>query len=312
VAKGLPPLPDIDPPDRTPPDRTPPRLPVPRGGASLARRGLTMTEAEYAQAPLNLRQRFVAGAHRLGALGTTALRLARDIALPAQCAHCRAPVQDNGLCPSCWSQLALIEKPYCPRLGIPFVYDPGAGVLSMEAIADPPAYFRARAAARYDEIAGALIHALKYHDRTDLAGPLAQLMQHAGRELLAEADALLPVPLHWRRAISRRYNQSGLLARQIGFGTSRPVLFDALRRIRPTAQQVGLSRAARARNVQGAFGVPAAARAQIEGRRLVLIDDVLTSGATADACARALLRAGARQVDLIVFARVVEGARAPI
>lgn len=257
---------------------------------------------------LRLRARVAA----LASWPAIAARLARDAALPAQCAHCRVPVQQNGLCPSCWSQLSLIEKPYCPRLGIPFVYDPGEGVLSMEAIADPPAYSRARAAARFDDVARALIHALKYHDRTDLAAQIATLMRQAGRELIADADLIVPVPLHWRRALARRYNQSGLLARQIGRLSGREVAHDLVRRTRPTAHQVGLSRTERARNVQGAFTVPPAERARLRGKRVVLIDDVLTSGATADACARALLRAGAARVELVVFARVVEGARTPI
>lgn len=248
-----------------------------------------------------------------GSLGHAALgaaRLLRDTALPAQCAHCRAPVQSPGLCAACWSQLALIDKPYCPRLGIPFVYDPGEGILSMEAIADPPSYHRARAAVRYDDIAASLVLQLKYYDRSDLVPTMAMMMRRAGRELLDDADMIVPVPLHWRRSLARRYNQAGLLARQIGKVCGRRVMHDSVTRVKPTAHQVGLSRNERARNVQGAFAV--SHNADVRDRHLVLVDDVLTSGATADACARALLRAGARQVDLLVFARVVEGPRVPI
>src|ERR1700728_4702059 len=125
-------------------------------------------------------------------------RLALAIARPTLCVACREPVAGDGVCATCWARLSFIAPPFCPRLGIPFVYDPGPGMLSMEAIADPPAYERARAAVRYDDVARTLVHALKYQDRTDLAPAMGRWMARAGHELLAEADALVPVPLHWR------------------------------------------------------------------------------------------------------------------
>jgi ComF family protein len=239
-------------------------------------------------------------------------RLALDIALPTLCVACREPVHGEGVCATCWAQLSFIAPPYCPRLGIPFVYDPGPELLSMEAIANPPAYQRARAAVRYDDVARTLVHALKYQDRTDLAPAMGRWMARAGRELLDEADALVPVPLHWRRGWSRRYNQSGALARVIERESGVKMMSEALRRVRPTQQQIGLSRSQRASNVQGAFKIANHRQSEIQGRRVILIDDVLTSGATTDACARALLRARAAQVDVLVFARVVDSMRAPI
>jgi ComF family protein len=137
-------------------------------------------------------------------------------------------------------------------------------------------------------------------------------MARAGRELLDGADMLIPVPLHWRRAWHRRYNQSGALARSIERTSGVRLRGDLLQRVRPTEQQVGLSRPQRASNVQGAFKVAVDRQSEIAGRRVVLIDDVLTSGATTDACARALLRAKAAQVDVLVFARVVDSPKAPI
>src|SRR3954468_685787 len=244
-------------------------------------------------------------------MGAT-LRLGLDTALPPLCPGCRDLVTDNGLCPACWSKLAFISAPYCPRLGIPFAYDPGPGILSMQTIADPPAYQRARAAVRYDDVAAKLVHAFKYGDRLDLGPLLGRWMVRAGKELFEGADALVPVPLHWRRLWARRFNQSAALAEAISCESSIAVTHAALRRVKPTAQQVGLSRAERATNVQGAFRVDAARKADITGRRLIVIDDVLTSGATSDACARALLRAGAAQVDVLVFARVVDGGKTPI
>ena len=238
--------------------------------------------------------------------------LVADVALPQLCPSCREPVDGAGLCPACWSKLSFIAPPYCQRLGIPFAFDSGAGLLSMEAIADPPAYNRARAAVRYDDVARKLVHALKYGDRLDLAPTMGRWMARAGGELLADADALVPVPLHWRRQWARRFNQAALLAQIIARTNGRVVAHGALKRVKATPQQVGLDKSERAHNVQGAFRVPAAGRAEVAGRKLLLIDDVLTSGATIDACTRALLRAGATSVDVLVFARVVAGSRTPI
>jgi ComF family protein len=261
--------------------------------------------------------RSIAG-HLRGALSvaqgawTHAARLVLDIALPTLCVSCREPVDGEGVCADCWAKLSFIAPPFCPRLGIPFVYDPGPELLSMEAIANPPAYQRARAAVRYDDVARTLVHALKYQDRTDLAPAMGRWMARAGKELLSDADVLVPVPLHWRRGWSRRYNQSGALARVISRQSGVTLASDALRRVRRTEQQVGLSRAQRATNVQGAFKVAPDRAAEVQGRRVILVDDVLTSGATVDACARALLRAKAAQVDVLVFARVVDSHKAPI
>lgn len=236
-----------------------------------------------------------------------------DFALPPACASCREPVGGGtGLCADCWSKLSFIEPPYCAKLGIPFVYDPGPGLLSMEAIANPPAYERARAAVRYDDVARDLVHAFKYGDQLHLAPVLGKWMARAGRELLNDADIIIPVPLHWRRRWSRRLNQSSALAREISALSGVPAQHHTLKRVRATAQQVGLSKSERASNVQGAFRVGPEDKPKIAGKRVVLIDDVLTSGATLDTCARVLLRAGATRVDALVFARVVAPARPTI
>ncbi|BBF91322.1 amidophosphoribosyltransferase [Blastochloris tepida] len=256
--------------------------------------------------------RMAAGMAARGArAAASALRLVRDMALPPTCIACRAPVADDGgLCPACWSRLTFISRPFCERLGTPFPADLGPGLLSPAAIAEPPAYDRARAVAHYDEVARRLVHALKFGDRTDLARPLGRMMAQAGAELLADADALVPVPLHWTRLWQRRFNQSAALADAVGRIAGRPVRNDLLVRRRRTGHQIGLSRAERARNVQGAFAVPALATGEVRGRRLVLVDDVLTTGATLEACARALSRAGAARVDALVFARVVDSGAA--
>ena len=236
-----------------------------------------------------------------------------DLALPPLCPACREPVGNTlGLCASCWSRLSPIERPFCERLGIPFAYDPGPGLLSMQAIADPPAYARARAAVRYDDVARSLVQALKYGDRLDLAPIMGGWMARAGAELLAEADVIVPVPLHWRRLWARRFNQSATLAKIVSKSSGVPIAYEALKRVKATPQQVGLSKPERALNVQGAFRIDTEGKTSIARRRVLLLDDVLTSGATVDACARALLRAGARNVDVLVFARVVDHGRATI
>ena len=243
-----------------------------------------------------------------------ALRLVLDFALPPLCPSCREPLGDGvGLCAACWSKLSLIEPPYCARLGIPFAYDPGPGLLSMEAIANPPAYDRARAAVRYDDVARTLVHGLKYGDRLDLAPMMGRWMARAGRELAGRCRRACS----GAAALAAGCGRGDSISRRLSPAQSRQSAVsrcctDALKRVRATPQQVGLSEAQRADNVQGAFRVPPEGRAQVAGRRLVLIDDVLTSGATVDACARALLRAGAAHVDVLVFARVVAPARSPI
>lgn len=234
-------------------------------------------------------------------------RLIADVVLPPTCLACRTPIGEaGGLCPKCWSAAGFIERPYCERLGTPFAADHGGSLISPAALAAPPAYQRARAAARYSEVVRELIHLLKYGDRLDLVGALACWMARAGGELLADADALVPVPLHWSRLWQRRFNQSSALARGIAEQHRIPVADHLLVRARATRPQFGLPRSERAQNVQGAFKVPPSVRGEARGKKLVLVDDILTTGATADACTKALLRAGASRVDVLVLARVVD------
>src|SRR6516164_1352205 len=224
-------------------------------------------ELEAAQAP---GRRF---ARLIGAMRSV-FDLVAGIALPQLCPACREPVEGSGLCAACWTKLSFIAPPYCERLGIPFAFEAGPGLLSMQAIADPPAYGRARAAVRYDEIARTLVHALKYGDRLDVAPMLGRWMANAGRALLADVDALVPVPLHWRRQWARRFNQSALLAEIVAKASKRAVAHRALKRIKATPQQVGLDKSARAQNVQGAFHVSADGKSEVIGRKLILVDDV--------------------------------------
>ncbi|WP_082609898.1 ComF family protein [Bosea sp. Root381] len=234
------------------------------------------------------------------------LRGAISIVYPPSCVACQAATGEaQALCPTCWGDIGFIERPYCERLGIPFALDLGDGLVSPKAIADPPVFARARAVCRFDGTARELVHRLKYGDRTDLAVTLGRMMAQAGRELLPDAELIVPVPLHRMRLWSRRFNQAAALAQILHRQAGIPHAPLALARVKRTRQQVGLTRAQRADNLQGAFRVEPAAKPQIEGRRILLVDDVLTTGATANAAARALLRAGAKAVDVLTFARVV-------
>lgn len=236
-----------------------------------------------------------------------------DFLLPAHCAVCRARIQSHGhLCAACWRALEFIERPFCERLGIPFAIDPGAPAVSLRAQADPPDYDHARAAVLFNDVSRTLIHGLKYRDRHEVAPTMARLMARAGREILAGAPVIAPVPLHRGRQWRRRFNQSALLARLIARQAGVSAELDLMQRTRPTRQQVGLTADQRRRNVAGAFAVTATHAGRVPGAHVVLIDDVLTTGATVAGCARALRRAGARRVDVLVFARVADVIESPI
>jgi ComF family protein len=247
-------------------------------------------------------------ARRAGALVSSLTRAALDTLYPPTCLACRAATDEHGaLCPRCWSAIRFIERPFCERLGTPFEHDLGPGLISPQAMADPPAFSRARAVARFEDgPARTLVHRLKYSDRAELARPIASWMARAGADILADADLLTPVPLHALRLWRRQFNQAAALTAEISRRTGKPCDLTALRRVKATRSQVGMSRAQRAENVQGAFRC--AESAVLRGLNVVLIDDVLTSGATANASARALSRAGAKRVDVLVFARVVTAA----
>ncbi|PWR24783.1 amidophosphoribosyltransferase [Zavarzinia aquatilis] len=229
-----------------------------------------------------------------------------DFLLPPACLGCDAAVDAPGrLCPECWPNVGFITAPQCACCGLPFELPVPAGTRCGGCIAHPPPFTVARAAARYGGPMRELLLRFKHADRLDLAPSLARLMAQAGVEALADADALVPVPLHWRRRLMRRYNQSAELARAISRIAHVPVLPQALVRARPTPPQGRLGRLARLRNVAGAFSVPAGAKGGIAGKHLVLIDDVLTTGATVYACARVLKAAGAARVDVLTAARVI-------
>jgi ComF family protein len=244
-----------------------------------------------------------------------ALRLGRatlDFLLPPHCPSCdeQVPVQGT-FCPTCFARLNFITAPLCTCCGLPFGSAAQGGRLGvcLTCTAHPPQWHEARAALVYDDAARALILPFKNAGREELAQVLATQMARAGRALLARADILVPVPLHRWRLFRRGFNQAALLARALAEGASLPASLDALRRVRRTPPLGPLSATERARTLQGALAIRGSRLTRLQGRRVLLIDDVMTSGATANACAEMLKLAGCVAVDVLVAARVPDPRR---
>jgi ComF family protein len=245
---------------------------------------------------------------RLSGLLSRFRRRAVELVYPPQCVVCEsATMSAQALCPRCWAGLPLIEAPLCDRLGVPFAADYGPGLLSPQAIADPPRFDRARAVALHKGEAKALVSRLKFGERLDLAKVMGLMMAQAGREVLSGADMLIPVPLHWFRLWRRRYNQAALLADVVSGHSGIPVERKLLRRIRHTRPQVGLTRDARRTNLVKAFALDSQRLDAVKGRAVVLVDDVRTTSSTLNACAHILRKAGAARIDCLTFT-LVDGA----
>lgn len=230
-----------------------------------------------------------------------------DIVLPPQSlltGHIRDAGADGGV----WSEVNFLDEPCCQICGFPFEFDQGPDMLCGRCVVKKPAYDMARAAFQYDDVSRSMVLGFKHGGRTQGLAAFAAQMRRAGRKFLPEANYLVPVPLHYSRRIKRRYNQSVLLARALSRISAPTLDPDSLRRARPTETQGGKSASGRRRNVQGAFAIRDGHHSQIEGAHIILIDDVMTTGATLESCARTLKRAGAKRVDALVLARVVKAA----
>ena len=226
---------------------------------------------------------------------------AADLVFPPHAFDGGERPQASGFSAEAWSRVHFLEKPVCDGCGAPFEVDPLDRCAACQA--RPHAFARARAACLYDDASRELILAFKHGDRTELASLFARWVGRAAADLTADAEAVAPVPLHPMRLLARRFNQSAEIARPVARAAGLEYLPDVLARIRATPTQGGKSGRGRRRNVRGAFAVPDARRKHIKGRRVLLVDDVMTTGATLDACAKALLDAGARAVDCAVVAR---------
>lgn len=229
-----------------------------------------------------------------------------DLLLPHRCLACDCGLGEGpGLCPSCWSKVRFVEAPWCESCGRPFEIDPQDGLLCAACIAEPPLFDAARAALIYDEGSRPLVTGFKYADRTDFARAFGGWLTRAGSDVLEGADWLVPVPLHPWRLWMRRYNQAGILASAISRETLVPVLYDGLLRVRHTRQQVGLTASKRRRNVAGAFRVNPKRAAMMKDAHIVLIDDVVTSGATISACLRVMRRQKPASISVLSLARTI-------
>ncbi|MBE8191681.1 MAG: ComF family protein [Alphaproteobacteria bacterium] len=260
--------------------------------------------------------------------------------VPPACPLCRAPLHfykgqtTPSLCGGCWRDIDFITAPLCYRTGVPLPYetsgayetseayetnkhDTAKHTISLPALLYPPPYHRARAALYYGGAAAQLVRAFKFYDHPEIAPLLAQWMHRAGQDFWQQTPDetsheppnkkvwLIPVPLHRRRFLWRRYNQAAELCRALSVYEDIPILFDALVRVQPTQRQVGLSRSQRLRNLGRAFQVRPSMVAALQGARVILIDDVITTGTTIEACTKILKRAGVAQVDVLAAARVV-------
>ena len=248
-------------------------------------------------------------------LGRLAWR-AIDLVLPAHCPTCDDIVASDGqLCGACFRQAGFVVDPSCGRCAVPFVSEGYAGPdrCCQTCLEQPPVWDRARSAFIYDAFSRRLILPLKYADRTENARALGRHMARAGADLLADADVVVPVPLHPARLRSRRYNQAVLLARAAIGDRGQPVLVpDVLLRHRRTAPLASRSAAERRRELKGAISVRPSRRRGLSGARVVLVDDVLTTGSTATECVIALREAGAASVALLVAARTAPRAGAAL
>lgn len=228
--------------------------------------------------------------------------------LPALCPVCRKPTGgDIALCVACWNELRFIEEPFCKRLAIPFDYaEVGESErVSAEALLSPPVFNEARAALLFTEISRQLIHGLKYQDRQELVPLLALWMARAGADLIDQADILIPVPMHRTRFFFRRFNQASELARKLGRLKNVAYHPHILIRVKKTKPQVGLTHYERAHNLDNAFKI--LKPEMIAGKNILLIDDVITTGATLNICAQTLYDAGARVVNVLAPVRVLVG-----
>jgi ComF family protein len=230
-----------------------------------------------------------------------------DVLLPPLCLRCREPVvEPQSVCGACWNGIRFLAPPWCAQCGIPFPHALGDDVRCGACLARPRAFSRLRAAIAYDEGSRDLILGFKHADKLEACPLLVRWMLASARDEVLKADLLVPVPRHWKRLLMRKYNQAGLLAHGLSRATGVRVAPQVLERRRATDSQGAMTSArARLKNVASVFNVPVASRGAVAGKNILVVDDVLTTGATVTACTKALLKAGAATVSIVTLARVV-------
>ncbi len=232
--------------------------------------------------------------------------LSLNALLPPVCLNCHAPLlNSNQICPACWQNLHFISHPFCQIMGTPLPFHLGEMAVSAQAQAEPPVYDQARSIALYEGTMRSLIHKFKYQDRHELVQLFASWLALTGSDLIGKSDMIVPIPLHHRRLWQRRFNQSALLAKRLGQITGSCVNYSYLKRHKKTRPQVGLTSHQRRDNLQGAFMIEPKAVQHIRNRSILLIDDVITTGTTANAAARVLKQGGAEAVYILSLGIVI-------
>lgn len=245
--------------------------------------------------------------HAPGSLSRWLTALA-DLAMPPVCLSCQTPLVDHhALCAGCWTNIDFIRPPLCDRLGLPMPYGVGDKLISATAAAEPPSFDRARAVGVHAGTLKDLVHDFKFRDRQEIRRLFVRWLLEAGQSFWPTADLIIPVPLHRGRLLKRRFNQAALLGTALSRALSIRFAPTHLQRTRATVQQVGLTRQQRRDNVHGAFAVPDHLAVDLHQAHIVLVDDVITTGATVGACAEILRRAGAAHIDVLALALAVPG-----
>ena len=228
-----------------------------------------------------------------------------DFLLPPVCLHCQQPLtQSHELCATCWQDIDFISAPFCPITGAPLPYALPDNTLSANAIVSPPSYNKARAIAHYKGTMRELIHKLKYKDCHELLPLFARWLTHGGEDLLKNTDLIIPIPLHPKHLRQRKFNQAAMLAQRVGQINNCPVAFNILKRKKKTQSQVGLTASERKTNLRGAFEVQTKKHHHLKEKNILLIDDVITTGATANAAAETLKQHGTKQITILCLAMV--------
>lgn len=227
-----------------------------------------------------------------------------DLMLPPLCLNCDAHVGGKQtLCPTCWKSVHFIAAPQCDCCGAPFEFQVGEGTLCGECISATPEYTRARSVMLYDDASKRMVLGFKHSDRLHAVSAMAIWMKRAGEEFWETADVIVPVPLHRWRLFARRYNQAALLSMEIGKLAKKTVGVDVLQRKRSTQSQGHLNRQQRKANIAGAIEINPRENNDIAGKTIVLVDDVLTTGATVNECSRILRKAGAANIYVLTLSR---------